>query len=225
MSKTICTILLLFHTLFLFAQKTYKQNIEGLVALTFPQKPEKMDTLGHKIVQVIDSSGIYSVLTKEMDPEVMPHIHNDKLVEFYDSTIKGFVDAANGKIIHKKPFEIDGFKGVEIEFIAQDSTEIPNLRFARLLLLDETLITINFITWQENKETTQTVRQAFFNSLAITANKTTLTQGVDNPTAYRIGMLVGKLTGGVIVLVIVVGIVLLIRKLTSRKKKINHTEF
>ncbi len=60
MKKTLCSILLLLGVLQLFGQTGYKQNIAELISLSFPQKPEVLDTLGQKTYQFADSSAIYS---------------------------------------------------------------------------------------------------------------------------------------------------------------------
>lgn len=64
MKKNLCTILLLFRAIFVFAQNPYKQNLLDLATITFPQKPETLDTLGHNTVQLIDSTAIYSAVTR-----------------------------------------------------------------------------------------------------------------------------------------------------------------
>lgn len=218
MKKNICTFLLLFSVLTLFGQTGYKQNFGDLVAITFPQKPETIDTLGQRVSQFIDSTAIYSVLSREFNFEEIPHIHSEKLSQFYDGTINGFLKASGGKLIGKHPFEIDGLKGVEIELVSTANPNVPDLRFTRFLLLNNSLITINFWTLSENREATQKNRTEFFNSLVITADKTSLTQGIDHPAAFMLGSLMGKLFAWAIILGLIAGVVLLIRKITSKRK-------
>lgn len=225
MKKNLCTILLLFSAIFVFAQSPYKQNLVDLATINFPQKPEKFDTLGNNLAQVIDSIAIYSASTRELDSDQLLQIHSDKLSEFYDGNIQGFLDAAQGKIISKKPFELDGLRGVEIEFITTANPNLPDLRFARFILVNNTLITVYFMTWSENKQATQTARTQFLNSLTITADKTSITQGVDHPVAYAIGSIIGKLVAWVVMLGVIAGVVLLIRRITTKKKPLDKAEF
>ncbi|MBB5436342.1 hypothetical protein HDC92_000006 [Pedobacter sp. AK017] len=225
MKKNFCTILLLFSVLQLFAQNPQKQNLAGLATITFPQKPITSDTLGHILTQFIDSVAIYSTITRELDADMLLQVNGNTLPEFYDSTINGFLDAAQGKLISKNPFEIDGLKGIEIEFVASSNPNLPDLRFARFILLDNTLITVNFMTLSENKLATQTARTQFLNSLTITADKTSLTQGVDHPAAYAIGSIIGKLAAWAIILGVIAGVILLIRRITTKKKRTNKAEF
>lgn len=225
MKKNLCTILLLFSAIFVFAQSPYKQNLVDLATINFPQKPEKFDTLGNNLAQVIDSIAIYSASTRELDSDQLLQIHSDKLSEFYDGNIQGFLDAAQGKIISKKPFELDGLRGVEIEFITTANPNLPDLRFARFILVNNTLITVYFMTWSENKQATQTARTQFLNSLTITADKTSITQGVDHPVAYAIGSIVGKFAAWIVMLGVIAGVVLLIRRITTKKKPLDKAEF
>ena len=225
MKKNLCTIVLLFSTIFVFAQNPYKQNLVDLATITFPQKPAILDTLGHNSAQVIDSTAIFSTLTRELDSDQLMQIHSDKLSEFYDANIEGFLDAAQGKLISKKPFEMDGLRGVEIEFITTANPNLPDLRFARIILVNNTLITVYFMTWSENKQATQTARTQFLNSLTLTADKTSLTQGVDHPMAYAIGSITGKLMAWAVILGVIAGAVLLIIRITTKKKPHDKAEF
>jgi ABC-type glycerol-3-phosphate transport system permease component len=225
MKKNLCTILLLFSAIFVFAQNPYKQNLVDLATITFPQKPETLDTLGHNTAQFIDSTAIYSAVTRELDSDRLLQIHSDKLSEFYDGNIQGFLDAAQGKLIIKKTFEMDGLKGVEIEFITTANPNLPDLRFARFILVNNTLITVYFMTSSENRQATQTARTQFLNSLTITADKTSLTQGVDHPAAYAIGSVIGKLVAWAVILGVIAGVVLLIRRITTKKKTLDKAEF
>ena len=225
MKKIICSFLLLFNSLFLFAQDAYKQNIAGLVTITFPQKPVTQDSLGHKAAQFTDSVAIYSVVSRETAPEEALPLQSSKLTEYYESFINGFVKAAKGSLISKKPFKIEGFEGVDIEIIATGNPNLPDLRYARIIYLDHTVIAANFMTLSENKAATQTARTKFFNSLTITADKTTLTQGVDHPKTHAIAYMLGKISGYVLIVGLVVGMVFLIKRITSRKKKVQKTDF
>lgn len=160
-----------------------------------------------------------------MDSDRLLQIHSDKLSEFYDGNIQGFLDAAQGKLIIKKPFEMDGLKGMEIEFVTTANPNLPDLRFARFILVNNTLITVYFMTSSENRQATQTARTQFLNSLTITGDKTSLTQGVDHPAAYAIGSIIGKLAAWAVILGVIAGVVLLIRRITTKKKPLNKAEF
>lgn len=225
MKKVFCLFLLLFNSLFLFAQSPYKQNIADLVSYTFPQKPAVQDTLDTSVAQLIDSLAVYSVLSRALSPDEGLAIQASKLTEYYESFVKGFVKATGGRLISQKPFKIGDFNGVDIEVITTANPDLPDLRFARILFLNNTSITANFMTWSENKAATQPARTQFFNSLTITADKTELAQGVENPKTYAIAYMFGKISGFVLLIGIVIGVVFLIKRITTRKKKKQQTDF
>ena len=216
MKQYLLIFLFLFNGYYLFGQNPYKQNIANLVSVTFPEKPSISDTLGNMVTKFIDSTGMYTVINREIDPQQLL-FKPDKLAEFYDPIIKGYVKGTKGKLIEKKIFEVQGFKGIEIETVASPNPNLPDLRYARMILLNNTLITINFWTLSENKQATETARKQFFNSLTINADQTTITQG-NNPSGYSIGVIIGKILIWATLIGIVAVLILLIRKWKKKGK-------
>ncbi|MCW3117384.1 MAG: hypothetical protein JWM28_1466 [Chitinophagaceae bacterium] len=217
MKKILSTILLLFSILQLFGQTGYKQKIRELISITFPQKPEILDTLGQSSYQFMDSSAVYSVIAQKIDQEKMA-VETDQISEIYDNLIKGMLNASQGKLISKKQFEIDGLKGSDIESVSKANPNLPDLRFRRILLVNNTIFTINFWTLSENRQTTETARTKFFNSLTIIADKTTLSQGTEKSGLFTFGYITGIFFSWVFIAGVIAGIILLIRRLTRKKK-------
>lgn len=220
MKKTLTTILLLFGVFQLFGQTGYKQNIADLISITFPQKPALNDTLGHTVFQYADSTVIYMALYRKIDPNDLL-FKKDELPKFYDGMIEGIMGAAKGKLISKKSFEINGLKGVDIEFTSTDP-DLPDLRFMRLLLINNTIITTHILTQSENKQAAEVAKSKFINSIAIIADKIYVSQGMDDPSAYMIGTWIGYLIGiGIVITIvagIIFGIVFLIKRITRKKR-------
>jgi hypothetical protein len=218
MQKRLLIFLFLFNTVSLFGQNDYKQNLADLVSVTFPGKPAILDTLDFKSAQFIDATASYAVLSRELDPDKLLFSKN-KLPEFYDRIVNGYVDAAQGKLTSKKLFELDGLKGVEIELIGTAKPNLPDLRFVQMIILNNTLVTVNFAASSQNRQTAEAAKRQFFNSLTITADKTTIHQGGDS-AAYLTGYLMGKYAAWVIMLGGLAGVILLIRKFTRKRKTV-----
>lgn len=202
---------------FAFAQGGYKQDLNNLISVNFPAKPESMDTLGQKIYKFTDSDAFYMALVKEHSVEDLL-ISTNKLSEFYDGTINGVLGASKGRLISKKAFTVAGLKGVEIEYVTTANPALPDLRFNRMLLINNTFISLNCLTLSKNKQATEAVRKHFFNSIALIAKETDLKQGTDDPTAYAIGYVIGKIAAWAVLLVIIAGVIFLIKKITTRSK-------
>ncbi|WP_285060067.1 hypothetical protein [Pedobacter ginsengisoli] len=145
-------------------------------------------------------------------------IKSDRISETYDNFIKGILSVSQGKVISKKQFEIEGLKGIDLESVTTANPNLPDLRFRRILIVNNTVFIINFWTSSENRQTTHSAKTRFFNSLTIIADKTTLTHGSDGSTLFMAGYITGIILSFMFAGAVVVGIILLIRRLTRKKR-------
>jgi hypothetical protein len=206
----------------LSGQSFYKENIANLISVSFPLKPFPSETLGNSVIQAIDSSAMYSVINISVDPKQLL-FYADKLPEFYDGVINGYAESYNARVIEKKEFEVSGFRGIEVELLTSPDPKLPDLRYVRVLLLNNSLIAVNFWTLSENKQATETARKRFFNSIVVTADQKTATQGT-SPAGHQIGYLLGKLVFWTLLAGIVAAVILLIRRLRRKKHSTMKSE-
>lgn len=218
MKPTLFSFIFIFTALYAIGQTPYKQKLAGLATIDFPAAPKAADTMGHATYVYKDSTALYVVLTKEYGKDELM-LNADKTGEFYDGTVRGILKQANGTLISKKPFEIKGLKGVDIVYSTASNPNLPNLRFERILLINNTVFNIDLWIDAKNKETTAAARDRFFNSLALTADQSTLKQGNKQETAFNIGYLIGQVTVWVIVFGVIAGIVIAIVKSGKKRKK------
>lgn len=115
--------------------------------------------------------------------------------------------------------------GVDLVYTSHKNPDLPELRFQRIVFINDALITINILTNSENRAVAENISSTFFNSFAINPSATALSQGMENAFAYKIGSLVGKVTVWVLFFVVLirvpVGIVFLIGRFTIKSKTDN----
>ena len=149
-----------------------------------------------------------------------------ELSEYYEGVIEGVLKAANGQLISKKEFELSGLSGVDFTYTASDNPNLPDLRFQRVIFINDELIVINFLTSSENKAAAENEVGKFFNSFVINSSGVELTQGAENPIAFKIGTLFGRFAGFSLTLGVLVGgvaiIIFLVRKSTAKSKPDNR---
>lgn len=204
-----------------FGQSTYKQNILNIATIDFPEKPDFIDTLGLKMYDYSDENAQFILMIRDLSSQPDLSFQEDDLEKFYSNTIAGIIDASEGKILNKKVFELDGLKGVEIEFISNSNPSLPDLRFEKILFVNNLFIAVDFVTNSVDSMITKNKKDQYFQSFILTAKKSTLKQldASNKDKAYKTGFAIGKVLGYLFVIGIVFLIVILINKVRNRKPK------
>lgn len=212
MKKNLVFVFIL-TTCFAFAQTPSKQNLANIASITFPSSPQVSDTLGFQVLKYSDSIAHYLVIAQDLSKEAGFKLKKEELNEFYDGNIEGVLKAAGGKLISKKPFQINGLKGLDVEYSASNP-DLPNLRFKRILFINNIIFSLDFWVSSENEVKSREAKDRFFNSLVITADKANLKQNtdIDTVTAVEAGYVAGQIIFYISLFAIIAIIVVLIRK-------------
>lgn len=212
MKPTILFFVLFLSIFHVSGQSAYKQNLEGTFSITFPGKPTQTDTMGCNTYACKDSDAIYLAIIKKPITLLQPLL-SSKRHDQYEGAVKGALSVANGKLISKKTFEINGLKGLDIEYIATANPKLPDLRFDRFLFTNKGTFTFHFWTLSENKLATKKQRELFFNSLLVTGDKETLQNDKDS-IAFMFGTVIGYILAAV---AFIGGIIFLVYKVSKKK--------
>lgn len=219
--KKILVILLLLNTGIAFSQSGVKVKLENLAEVTFPAAPVTKTVENQEVSFLKDSTAYYLTISKDMSKLPGFSLQKDSLNEFYTGIIEGTIKTSGGKLIYKKDILIDGFKAIEFKYTIINPN-LPALSFQRTVFLNGKIISCTFMTSEENLKTNEPKRDAFFKSITVTADKSITKQYTDNNSAFKAGYSIGYILGlvigiGIIVLIIV-GAILLIKRITNRKK-------
>jgi len=212
MNRVSFLVALILVSFFATAQTGYKQDLAGLVSITFPSQPQKLDTLGYKFYKSEDMLSFYVASSNIIDPQ-KTIIDADSIPEFYDGVAKGMLGASGGKMLNKRTFQLEGLTGLEFSHTLVLDTNMPGIKYVRMLVINSTLVIIQFSTSLTDQRSADPAKEQFFNSLKITADRSRLTQGVDNSAAYRFGVILGVVTVCVVILGVLAGIGFLLRRL------------
>jgi hypothetical protein len=219
--RKLLTLLLLLNTGVVFSQTGVKTNLGGLAEVTFPSKPANKDLGNQEVNFLKDSTAMYLTYVKDLGKEVGFSLMRDSLNEFYAGIIEGTIKSSGGRVIYKKNIEINGLPAIECEYTLTNPN-LPGIGFQRTIFLNKKLINCTFLTTEENIKINESKKDQFFGSIAIIADKSTIKQYTNEDSAYKAGYSIGYILGviiglGIIVL-IVVGAVFLIKRVTTRKK-------
>ena len=191
-------------------------------SIKFPIVPERIDNFQETIFTATDSEGVYIVSLRKM-PGSANNLSKEELPEFYKGVSEGAINATNGKLINKKDININGCKGIEINYVSNSNPQLPSARFKQIIFVNEYLISCDFWAFDEQKEQTKETKEKFFNSLSIIIDNETekeiSNQKGSYDKEYNIGYQIGKIIGLLVFLGVAIGIIFLIRFLIKKNKK------
>ncbi len=202
--------LLLSTVFFSFGQSTYRQNLGDLATIDFPDQPDKDTVMGQETFAYIDSSAYYIVVIGDYANTNAMQVKEGELDKFYDEVVTGAIKESGGQLVHKKQFETNGQKGVEIEFISATDPNIPDVRFMRFIFVNDKFFALSFFVNSENRAEMLSRKDHFFNSFGFTAEESDLRQftNLKKNRSYDAGYAIGKLIGKLSIMGITVGIIL-----------------
>ena len=199
-----------------FSQEWAKTELADFASIEFPIAPVKTNTNGGIDYSASDDIGVYRVMIYDLGN---PRITESGLPEFYEGVISGAMEAANGEMLEKKEFKLNGIIGVEITYIANSNPQLPNLRYKRMLVANNNLINYEFWTYKENEQLAITNKDKFFDSITISNKKGIAPEKKDTNNAYDIGLVFGKVIFYLLIGGLIMGGILSIRKRNRKKNK------
>ncbi|MCB2410556.1 hypothetical protein [Hymenobacter lucidus] len=196
-------------------QQWQKVKLNGSTTVAFPEPAEKKEVQGQQTYNVRSGNNTYIVTAQKDAFDSDPELADQQ--KFYDSVLEGAMSQlADAQLVAKRPFEKNGFVGLEAQFNTALQTDIPQTLFMRIILVDGTLFIQNFVTSVNVDQAAVADQDRFFNSFQTSARKTAYAEPGTHGPAYAIGKLMGRLVvyGGLLALVI-----FLIRRFSKSKKE------
>jgi hypothetical protein len=165
----------MFKNLFSSRQEWRKENLVGFATIDFPKKPQ-LNKSSKGLTQIGYNGGaIFFVVDIEDLSNYGLDVKRNELNDLYNGIIIGFFENPEKKALVKKEFSVSGLTGIEIIY-STAPTDIPNLRYKRLLFFKDKIFSYEFWTTFADEEKTKGDREKYFNSFAITLDKSILRQ-------------------------------------------------
>jgi hypothetical protein len=180
MKRRILIVFFLFSTCLPSFSQVFKQSIDSIATIDFPGKPDISDTMGYRVYNFAIGTEHYLLSIRDLFTISSFHLKDEELLDFYNSVIRGILDAAEGKLITKSNFVVSDLKAAEVEFISTSNPLLPDLRFSRLIFVNKKMIIYSFWTTSANKATTAIQRSNFLNSIRFSSNKSNLKQSTED---------------------------------------------
>ena len=182
-------IALLLITNLTYSQEWSETKLNDFSSIEFPNKPEKSLQNADVYYTASDDYGVYLVMIRNL---------------------------GNRKISES---EFPGIIGNEMLYLANSNPQLPNLRHKRIFIANNNLISCEFWTNEDIEELALSNKEKFFNSISVSIKKGIETGKKEMNSEYESGFIVGKIISYLLVIGLIVGGILLIRKLTRKKNK------
>ena len=199
-----------------FAQEWSETKLNDFSSIDFPNAPEKSESNGDVYYSTSDDNSVYLVMIRSLRNQKMPQ---SELPKFYKGFMNGALKSVNGELIEQNEFDSNGLIGNEMVYLANSNPQLPNLRHKRILAANKTLISYEFWTYKENGELTSSNKDKFFNSISVSSEKGIEQDEDDRGAAFEMGFAFGKMIFYLLIVALIVGGILLIRKLKRKKIK------
>ena len=198
-----------------FGQDWTDYQVDSVLTLKLPDNFKIIDTLGVKVISAAIENAIVSVSILQNAGENTWGIKDEKeLLKGYESFKKGYIKSNHGQLIKDQIIEASGLKMIRFSFHAEVEGE-KQIRHCLAVIANDKTYAINFTEVESLYEEMAKTREMVFSSMKFSpglglANQLS-TKGPDEK-AYNQGLLLGKITVGLLI-----GLVVWLS--TRRKKK------
>lgn len=210
MKKFIPLIFIALLPFTVFSQKGYKQDLGRSAYITFPDTPKMTVEKDETVFALNDSGIVYLAITapvKKNLKDLMTKGDNDSL---FEGVIIGSLRSSKGRLLYKKPVEMNGLKGLEFAYAA-DVDSVKSYRYHQAFYLNSTLIFYGY--WSKDSlQADDKGMRSFFNSFKLKIKPKDIVQDDGSKLAYNIGKVLGILFIVVVAVLIGLGVFFLIRK-------------
>ena len=199
-----------------YSQVWSETKLNDFSSIKFPNTPEKSVQDTDIYYTTSDDNGVYLVMIRNFGNR---KISESEFSQLYGGFMKGAVESVNGELIRQNEFTTNGIKGSEIVYLANSNPQLPNLRHKRIFIANNNLISCEFWTNEDIEELALSNKEKFFNSISVSIKNKIETEKKEIDSAYESGFVLGKIISYLLVIVLIVGGIILIRKLTRKKDK------
>ncbi|OOQ61889.1 hypothetical protein [Mucilaginibacter pedocola] len=220
MKKVLLALSFLIVTVQSFAQLSYQQQLSRLAQIQFPDTPSYSTPAQGMSAYTLTHGGIaYVAAISPANSGLKNAISGNSLEALYDDFIEGNLNSTSGKLIYKKEVPIEKLKGLQFSYKGVTPASKEDFYgYQQVVFLNDTLFTYAVVSPKELKPDDKNIRE-FFTSFKLNAKADEISQDADEQVAFKTGQIIGKFTGVAIVIIVLGGIVFLIVKLSTRKRK------
>ena len=223
MKKVILFFLVLFYSTTAFCQQRYKQQLNHIATITFPDTPKMQRDSEDTFYSVAANGRVYVAQVGEAKKSLKELFTSHINDTIYAQIIEGSLTGTKGKLLYKKNIEVNGLDGVEFCYTAKVDSQ-KYYRYHQVFYFNNTLISYGYWTPDSSRSDNKALR-AFFGTFKLTINDDDVRQDNVSDLAFRFGYVIGGLAFIGVIAGIGFGIVFIARKIGYKKRNSKNQEF
>jgi hypothetical protein len=189
-----------------FAQDWTDYQVDSVLTLKLPDNYEINDTLGIKVISAAIENAMITVSMLQNTGENAWDVKDEKeLLAGYQSFKKGYIKSNHGQLIKDEIIETGGLKMIRFSFHAETEGE-KQVRHCITVIVNKKMYAISFIEVESLSGEMAKTREILFSSMKFSPglglNNQLNTKGADEK-AYNQGLLLGKITVGLVIALVV----------------------
>ena len=208
MKKIVPLILVAFLPFAAFSQQGYKQDLDHIAVITFPDTTKATTKDDETIYALNESRIVYLAAITHIDKGVKDLLNKNSNDSLYDGLISGSMENSKSRLLYKKHIEAAGLDGVEFAYSA-DEDSVISYRYHQAFYLNNTAILLGYWSIDSLKADDKGMR-SFFGSFKLKIKPDEVRQGNSDEIAFNIGKIIGYLLIPIVVIGLGLGIVFLL---------------
>ena len=215
MRKILITLILLFLSVASYCQHPYKQNLQGIATITFPDTPKVKIISAQTFYILYQERSGYLCEAMPLNSSLRDLLSGDGIDTLYDSFINGVLTTTQGHIFYKNNIIVNNLKGVEFGLKSITKGKIY-YSYQNVFYLNDVLINYSYLSLDSISKNDKKIAN-FFETFNLTIHKNEIRQS----NAAELGHITGKIIAVLTIIGLIAlfgfGIVFIIRKVTYKK--------
>ena len=201
--KTITIIILLFVLpIAAYCQQGFKQDLNHIASITFPDMPKTTVEKNETVFALNDSGIVYLAIAAPVQKGIKDYFTKNSNDSLFQGVIKGSLQSSKGILFYRKNVVMNGLKGLEFGYKAVLDS-VKSYRYHQAFYVNNTLIFYGY--WSKDSlQADDKGMRSFFNSFKLKVKPVDITQSDVSDLSFKAGEVIGYLIciGAVVLLVI-----------------------
>ena len=214
MKKFLIAFLTVFYSITAFCQHGYKQDLNHIATITFPDTPN----VGHNQMVTIYGETyngvVYFVKVTPLHKSSQDMLVNHFNDSVYTGIITGSLNSSKGKLLYKKNIKINSLNGIEFCYMVKVGS-VNDYRYHQVFYFNNTLILYGYWTADSLHSNNKDLK-AFFGTFKLTIKNDDIRQGNTKVVSYKAGEIIRMFL--IIALIVLLGFftVFIIKKIAYK---------
>ncbi|HZY39424.1 MAG TPA: hypothetical protein VFE53_22365 [Mucilaginibacter sp.] len=209
MKKIVPLILVVLLPFAAFSQQAYKLDLNHIATISFPDTPRLELSSGQRVYTLTHGDSLYIACATPIN-RFLGLFGSALNNSFYTGVIKGTLKQSHGKLLYRRSIQMNNINGVEFAYKAVFDS-VNYYCYHQAFNVKSTLVFYGYWS-RDSLQNDDKKMRAFFGSFKLTDSQPA---GPRTSVAYKMGFALGIILIVGVIILVGIGIVFLIRRLTK----------